>query len=157
MKYRIYLKMSMLFVFLSVVSFHLSSKVIETDTIVSQDSIRQEAIRPVAVTIEEPTDSLEQQVQTRACVNTYTNQTVTTYTGVEGCTTLAVQNVTVTNPGNLILWAPGEVTVTGPFDVNLGGQLEINLTKPQTEESFFIYDYDASGNRISRLLVPCSK
>ena len=150
MKFRIYLKMSMLFIFLSAVSLHLSSQVTETEATESQDSIMQAIVKPVAVAIEQPTDSLEQQIETRACVNTYTNQTVTTYTGVEGCTTLAVQNVTVTTPGNLILWAPGEVTVNGPFDVYLGGQLEINLTKPQPPQSIFTYTYDTSGNRISR-------
>ena len=157
MNFQLYLKMSILFIFLSAFSFHLSSQVIETDTVVSMDSIRQTAVQPVAVAIEQPADSLGQAVETKACVSAYTNQTVSGYAGIEGCGDLSVQNVTVTNTGNLILWAPSSVLISGPFDVNLGGQLEVNITKPQVEESYFNYTYDASGNRISRMLVPCRK
>ena len=52
MKFRIYFKMSLLFIFLSAVSLHLSSQVTETDATESPDSIRQTAIHPVAVAIE---------------------------------------------------------------------------------------------------------
>ena len=148
MKFRAYIKIIMPFIFIFSVSFHISSKEIETKINESPDSIRETTVNAEVDLFELPADSLEQPVQTRACVNTFTNQTVSTYLGVEGCSALAVQNVTVISNGDLILW--GEVTINGPFDVLLGGKLEVNITKPLPPPANFTYTYDASGNRISR-------
>lgn len=52
-----------------------------------------------------------QEVDTRSCVSTYTNQTVSSSVSVLGCNTLAVQNVTVASNGNLSLSAPAQITI----------------------------------------------
>ena len=62
-----------------------------------------------------------QEVDTRSCVSTYTNQTVSSSVSVLGCNTLAVQNVTVASNGNLSLSAPAQITINGPFEVKSGG------------------------------------
>ena len=63
-----------------------------------------------------------QEVDTRSCVSTYTNQTVSSSVSVLGCNTLAVQNV------------------------KSGGILNIR----QSQQMIFTYTYDASGNRTTR-------
>ena len=81
-----------------------------------------------------------QEVDTRSCVSTYTNQTVSSSVSVLGCNTLAVQNVTVASNGNLSLSAPAQITINGPFEVNIR----------QSQQMIFTYTYDASGNRTTR-------
>ena len=76
-----------------------------------------------------------QEVDTRSCVSTYTNQTVSSSVSVLGCNTLAVQNVTV-----------AQITINGPFEVKSGGILNIR----QSQQMIFTYTYDASGNRTTR-------
>ena len=80
-----------------------------------------------------------QEVDTRSCVSTYTNQTVSSSVSVLGCNTLAVQNVTVASNGNLSLSAPAQITINGPFE---------NIR--QSQQMIFTYTYDASGNRTTR-------
>ena len=143
----------MLLILLSLLSGRLSSQEIETRVQESADSAYYPPARPVAVPIEQPIDSLEQPIETRSCVYTYTNQTVSTYEVVNGCLTLAVQYVTVTSVGDLYLLAPDEITINGDFDVLLGGQLNVDSAPPPSTNTFE-YDYDASGNRISRTFVP---
>ena len=87
-----------------------------------------------------------QEVDTRSCVSTYTNQTVSSSVSVLGCNTLAVQNVTVASNGNLSLSAPAQITINGPFEVKSGGILNIR----QSQQMIFTYTYDASGNRTTR-------
>ena len=87
-----------------------------------------------------------QEVDTRSCVSTYTNQTVSSSVSVLGCNTLAVQNVTVAGNGNLSLSAPAQITINGPFEVKSGGILNIR----QSQQMIFTYTYDASGNRTTR-------
>ena len=87
-----------------------------------------------------------QEVDTRSCVSTYTNQTVSSSVSVLGCNTLAVQNVTVASNGNLSLSAPAQITINGPFEVKSGGILNIR----QSQQMKFTYTYDASGNRTTR-------
>lgn len=58
---------------------------------------------------------LSQGVDTRSCMNTFTNQTVSSGMSILGCTTLAIQNVTVASSGNSSLSAPAEVTINGPL------------------------------------------
>ena len=80
-----------------------------------------------------------QEVDTRSCVSTYTNQTVSSSVSVLGCNTLAVQNVTVASNGNLSLSAPAQITINGPFEVKSGGILNIR----QSQQMIFTYTYDA--------------
>ena len=87
-----------------------------------------------------------QEVDTRSCVSTYTNQTVSSSVSVLGCNTLAVQNVTVASNGNLSLSAPAQITINGPFEVKSGGILNIR----QSQQMIFTYTYYASGNRTTR-------
>ena len=87
-----------------------------------------------------------QEVDTRSCVSTYTNQTVSSSVSVLGCNTLAVQNVTVASNGNLSLSAPAQITINGPFEVKSGGVLNMQLS----QQIIFNYIYDASGNRTTR-------
>ena len=87
-----------------------------------------------------------QEVDTRSCVSTYTNQTVSSSVSVLGCNTLAVQNVTVASNGNLSLSAPAQITINGPFEVKSGGILNIR----QSQQMIFTYTYDASGNITTR-------
>ena len=122
--------MCILLVHLSLISGHLSSQKIETIVKEKADSTYHPPDSLHAVPIDQLVDSLEQSVQTRACVNSITNQTVSTFEVVEGCTTLDVQYVTVTNSGDLHLLAPGDITINGDFDVYLGGQLNMNGTPP---------------------------
>lgn len=89
---------------------------------------------------------LSQGVDTRSCMNTFTNQTVSSGMSILGCTTLAIQNVTVASSGNLSLSAPAEVTINGPFEVKSGGVLNMQLS----QQIIFNYIYDASGNRTTR-------
>ena len=69
-----------------------------------------------------------QEVDTRSCVSTYTNQTVSS------------------SNGNLSLSAPAQITINGPFEVKSGGILNIR----QSQQMIFTYTYDASGNRTTR-------
>ena len=73
---------------------------------------------------------LSQGVDTRSCMNTFTNQTVSSGMSILGCTTLA----------------PAEVTINGPFEVKSGGVLNMQLS----QQIIFNYIYDASGNRTTR-------
>ena len=75
-----------------------------------------------------------QEVDTRSCVSTYTNQTVSSSVSVLGCN------------GNLSLSAPAQITINGPFEVKSGGILNIR----QSQQMIFTYTYDASGNRTTR-------
>ena len=84
-----------------------------------------------------------QEVDTRSCVSTYTNQTVSSSVSVLGCNTL---DVTVASNGNLSLSAPAQITINGPFEVKSGGILNIR----QSQQMIFTYTYDASGNRTTR-------
>ena len=79
-----------------------------------------------------------QEVDTRSCVSTYTNQTVSSSVSVLGCNTLAVQNVTVASNGNLSLSAPAQITINGILNIR------------QSQQMIFTYTYDASGNRTTR-------
>lgn len=95
------------------------------------DSIQQAMTdHPAQTELEQTSDSLQTTIQTRACVNTFTNQTVSSYLYVLGCNTLVTQNITVTGSGNLSLGAPGVITINGPFDVQWGGQLNVNSEQP---------------------------
>ena len=93
-----------------------------------------------------------QEVDTRSCVSTYTNQTVSSSVSVLGCNTLAVQNVTVASNGNLSLSAPAQITINGPFEVKSGGILNIR----QSQQMIFTYTYDASGNSIYSTSAPAA-
>ena len=121
--------MCMLLIHLSALSGYLSAQVTGTKIKESADSTILTSGRPPVSVIEQIVDSLGPPLQTRSCVNTFTNQTVSTFLEIEGCSTLVVQNVTVASGGDLYLIAPGEITINGPFDVLLGGQLNVNLTQ----------------------------
>jgi len=118
----------MLLIHLSLIPCYLSAQVMETAIGESADSTLLKSGSSDAGLFEHPDDSSGHSVQTRNCVNTFTNQTVTSYLFVEGCNTLTVQNVTVTNSGNLHLSAPGVITINGAFDVYLGGQLNVGAS-----------------------------
>ncbi len=96
------------------------------------------------------TDHIFEPLQTRACVNSYTNQTVSSYVSIAGCNTLAVQSVTVTSTGILSLSAPSEVNINGPFDVLLGGELTVGIETAPPLNPGLNYFYDEAGNRILR-------
>ena len=120
--------MCVLLIYLSLMPCYLSAQVMETAIGESADSTLLKSGSSDAGLFEHPDDSSGHSVQTRNCVNTFTNQTVTSYLFVEGCNTLTVQNVTVTNSGNLHLSAPGVITINGAFDVYLGGQLNVGAS-----------------------------
>ena len=125
-----YLKMCMLLIYLSALSGYLAAQVTGTAVNELADSTKNTTGRPSgAVIIEQLDDSVEPPLQTRSCVNTFTNQTVSTFLLIEGCSTLVVQGVTVASGGDLYLLAPGEITINGAFDVALGGQLHVNMTQ----------------------------
>ena len=153
MKYIAYIKICMLLILLLSANVVVSAQAIDTTTKESGDSTYQKiSDSPAKAVLEQHADSMLKAIQTRACVNVFTNQTVSSIMSVLGCSTLTVQNVTVVNGGNLSLTAPGEITVNGTFDVLLGGVLNVGgiVAPPQL---MFNYGYDASGNRISRSLT----
>ena len=126
MKNIIHIKICMLLLLLFCYNFTLTAQVVDTITKDPGDIIFRNASGSPGITLPEqkPDDSLTE-ITTRACVNTYTNQTVSSTVTVEGCNTLTVQNVTVSNGGNLMLIAPVEVNINGAFDVAIGGELNV--------------------------------
>ena len=125
-----YLKMCMLLIYLSALSGYLAAQITGTTLNESADSIINRTGSPPRAVIIEQFDDLGSPVQTRSCINTYSNQTVSTFLVINGCSTLVVQDVNVTNDGDLYLLAPGEITINGEFDVILGGQLNVHIQPP---------------------------
>lgn len=93
-----------------------------------------------------PGENQRNEVQTRACVSTFENQTVSSQRSVLGCSTLTTRNITVTSSGNLTLTASENITLNPTFEVRAGGTLYVYCEKPKQ----MIFTYDASGNRIRR-------
>lgn len=79
-------------------------------------------------------------------VDTYQNQIVSTEVFVQGRNVLTSNNVTVTSTGDLTMSAPEQIVITSNFEVQLGGQLYLYCEQPRP----IVYNYDSSGNRISR-------
>jgi|GEM_PF-3793727 len=126
MKFKAYIKLCLSLILLFAVNAIVSAQETNPITKESGDSIYQKkSAGPAETVIENIADSMLTEIQTRACVNTFTNQTVSTSVYVEGCNTLTVQNVTVVSGGNLSLSAPSEVIINGTFDVLLGGVLNV--------------------------------
>ena len=156
MKNKAYINICMLLFLLSGFNVIASAQVVGATIKESDDSTYQKPSGSINIAVlEQHADNLMEAIQTRACVNVFTNQTVSSSIFVQGCNTLTVQNVTVVNGGHLSLSAPVEVLINGPFDVLLGGVLDVGgiVAPPQT---VFNYTYDNSGNRITRGFVTTS-
>ena len=126
-----YLKMCMLLIHLSTLSGYLAAQVVGATVNESADSAIHTTGRPSGtVIIGQLDDSVEPPLQTRSCVNTFTNQTVSTFLLINGCSTLVAQDVVVASGGDLYLLAPGEITINGSFEVLLGGQLNVHIPPP---------------------------
>ena len=126
MKLKAYIKICLSLILLFAVNTIVLAQEANPITKESNDSIYQKKTgSQTEAVIDNKADSLLKEIQTRACVNTFTNQTVSTNVYVEGCNTLTVQNVTVASGGNLSLSAPSEVIINGTFDVLLGGVLNV--------------------------------
>ena len=79
-------------------------------------------------------------------IDTYQNQTVSSEVFVQGRDILISDNVTVTSNGHLTMFAPNGIVITSDLNVQLGGQLELN----GGHQWPIVYNYDSSGNIISR-------
>ena len=132
MKYKAYMKICMLLILLFITKTGVSVQ--ESHSFMTKefsDSTYQNVTEHQLDTLTIiQTDKQESGLQTRSCVNSFTNQTVSSNVYVVGCNTLTVQDVTVTGSGDLTLTAPGEITINGVFDVLSGGVLNVHLAPP---------------------------
>jgi hypothetical protein len=151
MEYLAYIRICMLSILLSGINFYISAQTVDKKIEWMSDSTNHRTEQSIAGTNPaQPADSLSRVVQTRSCMNTFTNQTVSSNVSVLGCSTLSAQNITVTSSGMLSLIAPSDVIINGTFDVLPGGTLNVQGEAAPIPISSYTYTYDAAGNRITR-------